>query len=103
MKVGIVAGVIAVWTNYDNFFENKDLSTLLFYKLAQFSFFLFVFHEPVLTIIKKGLFFVIGKNELNSLLIYFLAPLLTFSVAICVGYCFKRFIPKFDMIVTGGR
>lgn len=102
-KTSILIGILAIWRLYDFLFKNKDLNNYKFYSIFSFSFFLYAFHEPILTIFTKGLFYILGKSELVSLIIYIVAPLLTITVAIFIGNYLKRTMPKFYGIVTGGR
>lgn len=102
-KTSIVIGILAVWSLYDMVFQNKTISSYSFYSFTSLSFFLYAFHEPILTICKKGLFYFMGKEELASLLIYIIAPLITIFISILTGYYLKKNIPKFYGVITGGR
>ena len=102
-KTGILIGLWAVWTLFDFLYKNKDLTTSKFFTLVSFSFFLYVFHEPILTMIKKVLFVLVGGSEISSLLVYIFAPLLAISISIFIGYYLKKIIPAFYSILTGGR
>lgn len=102
-KIGILTGITTIWSSYDFFKINKNYHCKILFNLASFSFFLYAFHEPLLTIIKKGLFFITGKNEPMALAIYFLAPTLTIFISILVGYYIKRITPKFYKLISGGR
>ena len=103
LKSSILIGIIAIWSMYDIQMKNKTLSRQRFYTVTSFSFFLFAFHEPVLTVLKKGFFYMIGHNEFSSLCVYIAAPILTIFISIFIGYYFKRYIPKFYELLTGGR
>jgi surface polysaccharide O-acyltransferase-like enzyme len=102
-KMSILFGIMAVWSLYDSLFRDKELVEYRFYPILSFSFFIFAFHEPMLDIIKKGLFYIMGGNELVSLFIYIVAPLLTIFASIFIGYYLKHFVPKFYGIITGNR
>lgn len=102
-KFGILIGLIAIWGLYNRFFQNKNISEYKFYPIFSYSFFIFAFHEPILTILKKIFFFFFGKGELPSLAIYITAPLLTIIISIFIGYSLKRILPRFYAIITGGR
>ncbi len=102
-KLSIIAGIIAVWSFYDNLMEKRDLPVNELPLIFSFSFFLYVFHEPVLTIVKKASLNIIGAGEMTALLIYIIAPVITISISILVGYFLKRNMPNFYKIITGGR
>lgn len=102
-KVSILIGIPAIWSLYDFLFKNKKVSNYPFYFVTSFSFFLYVFHEPLLTIIKKVLFTLMGKGELASVSIYVIAPLLTIPMSIFIAYYLKQITPKFYQLITGER
>jgi surface polysaccharide O-acyltransferase-like enzyme len=53
-KISILIGIISIWFSYDHFLKKIDISKTKFYNLFQFTFFIYAFHEPVLTVFKKG-------------------------------------------------
>jgi hypothetical protein len=71
--------------------------------ITGFSFFLYASHEPVLTVFKKGLPFVLGQGDMQSLLTYVLAPAFVILLCLSAGYCLNRVTPKFYALITGGR
>jgi hypothetical protein len=101
--VGILIGMLAIWTLYDSLFLNKELNSLKFYPIFSFSFFIYVSHEPTLTIVKKTLFYIMGKGEFISLFVYVIAPLLTIIFSLFIGCFLKLVTPKLYEIITGGR
>lgn len=102
-KSSILIGVISIWFLYDYLFLTKDISKTKFYNLFQYTFFLYAFHEPILIIFKKAFYFILGNSELNSLLIYILAPTITIVISILTGFYLKKNVPKFYYLLTGGR
>ena len=102
-KVATLIGVFGIWGLYDKLFLYKDLTKFKFYTIFSFSFFLYAFHEPLLTIFKKGLFFIMGKGAFVSLFVFLLAPLLTITISIFLSYYLKQVTPKFYRLITGTR
>ena len=100
-NIGILTGVIAVWSLYD-ILHNKKTNKFI-YSLSFFSFFIYAFHEPVLRIIKRGIFYIIKPSESISILVYFFAPIMTILLAILIGTFIKRKFPRFYGLITGGR
>ena len=94
---------MAVWGIYDLWFKNYDLSSKKYYNIAKLSFFLFVFHEPILTIVKKAMFYALGTNEIKSLLIYLVAPIVTITICLITGYIIKNKTSKLNSLITGNR
>lgn len=102
-RLNVLVGTISFWFIYDTFMPNKGKLQKQLLSLSYFSFFLFAFHEPILTIFKKGLFYLLGTTELSALAIYFLAPLLTIVLSIMAGRLMKKYFQSLYFLVTGGR
>jgi fucose 4-O-acetylase-like acetyltransferase len=102
-KMGIVIGMLAVWYAYDMVLCNKKISQQWIYKSFQYTFFLYVFHEPLLTILKKALYYLLGKTEWDSFIIYLSAPTITIFIAILVGWFLKKITPRLYSLLSGGR
>jgi len=96
-------GIFALWSLYDFFQKNNPKSQKALSAFLAFAFFLYVSHEPILTIIKKLLIKAVGNGSINQLVIYFAAPLITIGLCITVGMILKRFVPKVYSVLTGGR
>lgn len=101
--LSIFLGIVSVWGIYDYAMKDKIIPNKTLFNLSSFSFFIYTFHEPMMTIIKKGLFYLMGMSEFTSILIYFLSPTIVISICIFVGYLFKTFVPQFYYLITGGR
>lgn len=99
--IGILLGIWSLWCMYDVLYSYiRRINNLK--KLAGYSFFIYVAHEPLLTVIKK-LLLCIGNSSILILMIYFMAPLVTISICIVVGCILKSKIPKFYAFISGGR
>jgi len=99
-NTGIWIGLLAVWSLYD-LVEREQIIKYSTYFAS--SFIIFVFHEPLLTILVKGMFFLWGKTDASSLLIYLLAPLLVITFCIFLRSLWLRVAPRFYDFATGGR
>ena len=102
LKASIIVGLLAFW-KLDDVFANNKIKRLSFDKWIEFSFFLYVFHEPFLTILKKGIFSELDKTPSTYLLVYFVAPLLAILCSIIIGKFLKAKLPPFYKIITGNR
>ena len=102
-KTSIFFGISAIWFSYDKLFENKDVSNLKIYPIFKYSFFLYAFHEPILTVFKKVLYFILGTTELTSFIIYLSAPIFTIFLVVLCGFYLKTVSPRFYSLMTGGR
>lgn len=100
-KTGILAGITAIWILYD-LLTNKNIEKNKVSEIYSFSFFIFVFHLPLITFVKKILL-KMGNSELISFSIYLLAPIIVIIISIIVGYLLKKIAKPFYEIITGGR
>lgn len=99
--IGILIGIICIWFLYDliyNKFDKYILSTLFSY-----SFFIYLTHEPLLTIIKRGLLAILGESPISILIIYIISPIITIALCIIGGRFLKNKYNKLYLIITGGR
>lgn len=101
----IIAGMAGLWTLYDlvvpdNFSltEHKVLSILCGY-----TFFIYLFHEPTLNIVRKLLVLPFGHSSLGFALSYLLSPWIFAAIWTIAGVAFKTVSPKFYSVLTGGR
>ncbi|MFT7156140.1 MAG: surface polysaccharide O-acyltransferase-like enzyme [Parvicella sp.] len=101
-KFCIALGIVVVWLLYDQFSINKPL-WIRFKIFSQFSFFLYLSHEPILTILRKSGYTLLGKSEMASLILYLLLPVLVVVFCIAFGFVLKKGLPRFYLTITGGR
>ena len=101
----ILLGIIALWRAYDmimgkGFELNKHrwLATA-----CQFTFFIYLFHEPTLNIVRKLIVVVLGKNELGYLASYLISPWIFTVCAVFAGLLFRKYLPRVYNVCTGGR
>ena len=104
LEAGIVTtGILCIWAMYDSFSKGiKDTDNKL-YNYTSYSFFVFLFHVPIFSYIRKVLFSILGKTEFSSVIIYFSVPTLTIILSILVGFGLKHTLPTFYNIITGNR
>ncbi|MEP2058451.1 MAG: acyltransferase [Maribacter litoralis] len=102
-KLSILIGVLSLWGYYDHKFKNTDISKSKIFPIFQYSFFLYVFHEPLLSIFRKGFQNILGASEISSISAYFLAPIITITISITIAYFLKKNTSKLYSLITGGR
>jgi len=102
-KTSVITGIIAVWYGYDLLYKNDDISKKRYYTLFKYSFWIYVTHQPILNIIKKGLYYFMGMSNWSSLTIYILGPVITLFIILSVGIIMRKYVPKLYFISTGGR
>jgi len=99
-NTGILIGILAVWSLYDLVDRSQIMKYSAFFA---YTFIIYVFHEPLLTILVKGMFYWFGKTDASSLLIYLTAPLLAIAFCMFLRNLWVRTAPGFYDFATGGR
>lgn len=101
-NISIIAGLISMWSLYDYLFIRIKKYTLS--SISEFSFFIYLFHEPLLTFLRIGILYIIKTiTPLNSFIIYLLLPIITISICIITATILKKYNPKAYNILTGDR
>lgn len=98
-------GIIAIWGLYDRIagerFSLKEHSTLTI--ACSYTFFIYLFHEPTLNIVRKLLVLPLGHSSFGFAVNYLLSPWIFALIFIGIGYVFRRYLPKTYSLCTGGR
>jgi peptidoglycan/LPS O-acetylase OafA/YrhL len=101
-NVGMLFGLIAVITTTAHFVsrgtwrDNKLLDNS--------SFFVYAYHALPLAASIKILFLILRPHSESSLLlIYFASPLITILIGLFFYALFRKYLPSFTTIITGGR
>lgn len=102
-KLSTVLGLVAVWVWYDLVVGDDDVKGSFLFKLSAYSFFLYAAHEPLITVLKKSLFLLVGDTPLTALAIYVVAPLVTMVICFSAAAWLSRHVPVLYGYFTGGR
>ncbi len=98
-------GVAAFWNLYDCLvgvnFKLEEHSLLK--KTCGFTFFIYLFHNPTLNIPRKLLVMILGNSSLGFAGAYLLSPWLFIMIAVPIAILFKKWMPRFYMLLVGGR
>lgn len=98
-------GIVGVWMSYDTIVKRNfslDDSPYL-RKVCNFTFFIYLFHEPTLNIVRKIIVLLIGKNSTGFLISYLVSPFIFTVIAVFVGNLIKLKIPIVYKSLVGGR
>lgn len=98
-------GITAIWTLYDRIVpENFKLSDKKWLNTTcGFTFFIYLFHEPTLNIIRKIIVFILGRNETGYMISYIMSPWIFVACAVTAGIIMKKYCGDIYRISTGGR
>ncbi|MFD1294226.1 acyltransferase family protein [Lutibacter holmesii] len=101
----IVFGSIGVWYLYDALIGPKFvLKKFPFIDLVcQFTFFIYLIHEPFINIIRKLIVLFVGKTSLGYLISYILSPIIFVMFAVLIGMFLRKYLPKMYSNFVGGR
>ncbi|CUV66434.1 membrane hypothetical protein [Sulfurovum sp. enrichment culture clone C5] len=95
-KIIIILGIFLLWNISDYTWISKVV-------LTNYTFLFYVFHEPLLMLIKKVCFYFLGISGISSIVIYIISPLVTLTFLFFLGILMKSYFPKFTFIIMGGR
>lgn len=99
-----VTGLVTIWRGYDYIAKGRLLAETKFAKaVCGYSFFVFLFHEPVLNIIKKIPIRVLGESELVIIILFLINLFIMYLLAICIAKFLQNITPKVYNILVGGR
>lgn len=103
-RLNLVLGLCAAST-FAFYLEKICWLKRFFIKYSPAAFFVFAFHEPLLTIIKKLLFVAIvnSSNGVFVLTIYFMSGLVVFVLSLLTWVTLRISAPRFLGVFTGGR
>jgi surface polysaccharide O-acyltransferase-like enzyme len=101
-KIFIVMGIIVIWYGYDYYSNLIDRQKYLEY-LIEFNFFIYLTHEPILTIVKKTLELITNSKNSYDVFIFFLAPIITIAICVLIGGLIKRYLSAIYTLIIGGR
>lgn len=98
-------GVMAVWGLYDIITPKKfALSKHKFLGLAcQFTFFIYLYHEPTLNILRKLLIIPLGRTSAGFAINYLVSPWVFVLLMIPVGMLLRKYLHAFYELLVGGR
>ncbi|MBS1635741.1 MAG: acyltransferase [Bacteroidetes bacterium] len=103
-KTAILIGLPALWIAYDLVTLKRNyINTFLLWIGPGFAFFLFVFHEPTLSLIKKTAQAAMPDNAVTRLAQYVLAPVIVMLLAMVLSKAMQRYLPLVYRILTGSR
>ena len=99
-QLSMLAGMLALWVNYDRL-PAAWRERILPYSF--YTFFIYVFHEPLLTALKKLFFCLMPMTPATSLAAFVFLPAVVIVVCLWLGARLKNNFPKTYSVLTGGR
>lgn len=101
-NLGIILGVIFMFNIVSYFIQRDKLHTNEF--LAKASFFVFAFHEPLLTIIKKVYVKLFpATNAFMPIIEYFGQAFVVILISLIAYKILKKYLPKINSLLMGGK
>lgn len=98
-----LCGVISIWRLYDMIYIFSVKKPVFLNRILGYSFFIYLFHEPVFNIIKKVNLRILGEHEWSLILLYFMNPIIMCVISVAVAKLMQKFIPKTYSVLVGGR
>lgn len=99
-----VCGMITIWRGYDGLSQITNLeNNKLLQTLTNYTFFIYLFHEPVLFAIMQLGTSILGVNSRSLSFLFIINPILIIILAIIVAKIIKTTVPSLYSVLTGGR
>lgn len=98
----IYIGIMSIWLLYDKLYKYMP-EKILKSPILSMSFWIFLTHEPVLTVIKKLMLKFIGNDNTSILFIYIIAPIITVLLVLFIGKLMRKYLKPIYFILVGGR
>ncbi len=102
LKTSILLGLIGFWQIYDVVYDS-GIKVPLMKKWVPYTFFIYVFHEPLLTVVKKSLFHIVAKTSVNYFIVYISSFIIVICSCVVFGFLVKSTVPSVYKIITGNR
>ena len=102
-QVVALAGLIVFWKSFDCLYPYVKSSINRINWLFNFTFFIYLFHEPTFNIIKKLSLKLLATSEWSVSVLYFLNVPIMVLISIFVGAVLKRYFLPIYKVLTGGR
>lgn len=111
--VVIPIGLLGLWYGYDFFVDhwrkvvqkgklvNLRMGDIL-EEASAYSFFIFIFHEPLLALLRRYTL-LFGNSNVFYTLCYLLMPIVIIAFLMGIGWLLRRFLPHVYSFITGNR
>ena len=95
---------LTIWRGYDILFKDRILTEIKWVKFAcGYSFFVYLFHEPTLNIIKKIPLWLLGESEIVIIVLFLINPFIMYTAAVFVAKMLQSIMPRVYRVLVGGR
>lgn len=95
-----IFGIICLWNIVGLLLNNENK---LLNRLAKYSFFIYLAHEPFLTFIKKVILTIIPQTEGLLIALYLFLPLLVLGILFLIAQVLQKRYVRFYSFIVGGR
>jgi surface polysaccharide O-acyltransferase-like enzyme len=96
----ILLGILFFWVFSRAIVESR--CGIFIKQLSVYTFFLYAFHEPVMTLLTKVIYSIVPyQQSAIDIILYFGIPLVTITISVLTGTIIKRYFPGFFSIITG--
>ena len=98
-----VAAIMGIWGLYSWVVKREFLLSDFWIRVMSFTFFVYLFHEPVFNIVKKLGLKVLGESDASLIGLFLINPFIIIILSILVGMAFRKMLPKVYAVFVGGR
>ena len=101
----ISAGIVFFWRLYDYLYGRQFCLNIHipFSVACQFTFFLYLYHEPLFHLLVKATVIIFGANSFGYSMSIIIPPIIIVIIGTLFGRFLKTKLPKFYAVISGGR
>ncbi|MBA3707430.1 MAG: acyltransferase [Planctomycetes bacterium] len=101
LNTAVLLGLPAIWLLYDDVAGTLRTPRLLAW--SEYALFIYMAHEPALTIVRKGMIGYTGSTSTALLVVWAASGTLVIACAVAAAWILRTFVPSAYAILTGGR
>ncbi len=101
----ILVGLLCLWAYYDKLIPQSFIlsSQKSLWVLCQCIFFVYLYHMPLLHVVRKGIVAILHPSSLTYALSYLISPWILIVILVAVSILLNKYMPKFYSLLVGGR
>lgn len=103
VQIAELFSVAAIWGLYNHFVKGDYKLSVSLNRMMSYTFFIYLFHEPIFNIVKKLGLKILGENEVSLTILFMLNPFIIVALSTVVGMVFQKLFPRLYNVCVGGR
>ncbi len=101
----IIVGLFSLWAIYDQLVPQSFIlsSHKSLWMLSQCTFFVYLYHMPLLHVIRKTIVILLHPSSMTYAISYLLSPWILIVCLVVISVLLNKIVPRFYAVLVGGR